>query len=184
MSFTPQQAAQALVNLIVSQDGRPGRTYGFVVTGNPLAIAGFPGALQAAFLNAGYAVSDLAAGLSYAVTEGWMTAGQTLNGVLQQYTLTAAGFTAGGGTAPTISAAAQQLVNVAAAINNSPGAALFNLRLMVPQFAVVVGSNNFQPEDMVPALGQALADGYVLPAGRDLFEPIFILTAAGVAAAS
>jgi hypothetical protein len=182
---TPQQSL--LTILVSGESGRTGRSYPFLLDGAPLALSRFPGAAQAAFLALGFQVTDLAAALAAAVEAGWLSLGQFYLGAgadgSQMYVLEQAGFVEAGGTAPTQAASAQQLLNVAAAINDSPGADQFNLNALTPAFVGTVGSNTFAPEDILPGYALALANGWVRPA-KGLNEPVFSLTAAGAAQAA
>lgn len=182
---TAQQSGQALMTQIVGVGGRPGRKYDFVVSGNPLSIAGFPGAIQASFLGAGYAITDLAAGLAYAVSESWLSIGNGSNNC-QEYVLETAGWTAGGGTAPTLAASGQQLLNLVFETNPTPNSTVCSAQAMLSTFVGTVGGNTFEPEDMIPAIGYAYSQGWLRPYGPPLasFGLSFVLTAAGAAAAT
>jgi hypothetical protein len=149
-----------------------------------LSTARFPGQLQASFLQAGYGLGDLVNGLAYAIAQGWLSTISAPTDANQGYTLEPAGFAEAGGAAPAIAASAQRLINVAAALNDAPGAARFDASTLVGSFVGVSGGNTFAPEDVMPGYGQALASGWVRPCGQNLFAPVFVLTAAGVAAAS
>jgi hypothetical protein len=145
---------------------------------------GFPGALQSAFLQSGYQIGDLAGGLAYAVAQGWLSQGQTIGGS-QNYTLELAGWTTAGGTAPTMAAAAQQVINVC--VHTLGGAAnrdRFEAKSLASYFVGTVGGNTFAPEDLLPGVYYAVAQAWLRPAEADLFEPVFVLTAPGVAQAS
>lgn len=144
----------------------------------------FPGALQADFLGAGYALSDLIAGLAYCVTEGWLSTQSAAGDSLQTYTLEQPGWTEAGGTAPTVAQSGQQLVNVCAALNATPLAARFATKDLVSAFVGEVGGNTFAPEDLMPGYGYALSEGWLRPCGQNPFDPVFVLTAAGAAAAT
>jgi hypothetical protein len=144
----------------------------------------FPGAVQASFLTAGYTLSDLINGLAYAVAQGWLSTASVVADDYQTYVLEQAGFTEAGGTAPSIAASAQRLINVAAAMNNSPGGARFDASSLVSAFVGTSGGNTFAPEDVIPGYGQALASGWVRPCGNSAFDAVFCLTAAGVAQAA
>lgn len=144
----------------------------------------FPGALQADFLGAGYALSDLIAGLAYCVTEGWLSTQSAAGDSLQTYTLEQPGWTEAGGTAPTMAQSGQQLVNVCAALNATPLAARFVVKDLVAAFVGEVGGNTFAPEDLMPGYGYALSEGWARPCGQNAFDPVFVLTAAGAAAAT
>ncbi|MGD0333918.1 MAG: hypothetical protein ABSA90_11775 [Xanthobacteraceae bacterium] len=180
---TAEQSATELMTLAVAAGNRPGRSLPFQTSGPPLSVSGFPGELQAAFLNAGYQISDLAAGLSYAVSQGWLLLGNTL-GACQTYLLQWPGFAAGGGSAPTIAASAQQAINVM--VNNLGGTAgsHFAAAGMGPSFVGTVGGNTFAIEDLLPGFWYAVAQGWLFPAGQDFEGPSFSLTAAGVAQAT
>ena len=52
-----------------------------------LSQANFPGALQAAFLQDGFAISDLINGAAYAVSQGWLTANSAPSDDVQNFTL-------------------------------------------------------------------------------------------------
>jgi hypothetical protein len=149
-----------------------------------LAQAGFPEALQKAFLNAGYVISDLIAGLGYAVTEGWLSTNSPPSVDFQTFVLEQSGFAQAGGTAPTPAASAQQIINVFAALNNRPLAALFKARDLLNAFVGTVGGNTFAPEDLMPGAWYAVSQGWLRPGSWDPFEAAFILTAAGVAQAT
>jgi hypothetical protein len=185
---TPQQSAQEYLSLRVAAGDRPGRASPVLVTGTAFTIAKFPGAIQAAFLAAGYQIGDLVAGLAYAVGEGWLTLGDVyVDGAgneCQLYIIEQAGWTEAGGTAPTMAVAAQQLINVCAAINKVPSGGRFEAENLVNSFVGTVGNNTFAPEDLIPGYGYALAQGWVRPCGQNLFDPVFALTAAGVAQAA
>jgi hypothetical protein len=187
---TAQQSAQEILSLFVIGGARPGRTFPVQVEGAPLTLAEFPGALQKQFLQAGYQISDLIAGLAYAVAQGWLSMGQFYPGAgdgtigSQIYVLEQAGFAEAGGTAPTIAASGQQLINTAAALNDRPGAARFDASLLQASFVGAVGENTFAVEDVMPGYGYALAQGWVRPCGQKFFDPVFSLTAAGAAQAS
>ena len=180
---TAQQSAQEFVSLWVTSGARPGHSVTVVVTGPAANIGEFSGPLQAAFLQAGYAVSDLIAGLGYAVEQGWLSLGNKY-GAAQLYVLEQAGFAEANGSAPTMAAAAQQLVNVCAALNGTAGAAQFEAAAIVEAFVGTVGGNTFAVEDLIPALGYALSQGWVRLAGAKAFDPVFTLTAAGIAQAT
>ena len=150
--------------------------------------------MEAQFLQQGIAsppllgplITNLIFGLAYAVAQGWLTRMQpSVNGdtINQAYRLELSGFTEAGGTAPTQAESAQQLLNVAAAINDTPDGARFNLNFLTSAFTGTVGSNTFAPEDILPGYGFALAQGWVRPADG-LNEPVFSLTAAGAAQAA
>jgi hypothetical protein len=145
---------------------------------------GFPGALQKAFLNAGYAIGDLVAGLAYAIAQGWLSTTSPPAGDFQTYVLEQSGFAQAGGTAPTPAASAQQIVNVFAANNNRPNGALFKARDWLNAFVGTVGGNTFAPEDLMPGAWYAVAQGWLRPGSWDPFEAAFILTAAGAAQAT
>lgn len=149
-----------------------------------LSQANFPGALQAAFLQNGFAIADLINGLAYAVTEGWLSASSAVSDDVQTYTLEQSGWTEGGGTAPTSAQSGQQLINVCAAIDATPGAARFAAKSLVTAFVGTVGGNTFAPEDLMPGYGYALSEGWVRPAGQNQFDAVWGLTAAGAAAAT
>lgn len=151
--------------------------------GSASDAAKFPGALQAAFFAAGYGPGDLAAGLAYAVNAGWLTQGQRLAGTTR-YTLEQAGFAEASGTAPTQAASGQQLVNVAVAQGGAALSGRFSLSAISAFFVGTAGDNTFEPEDLIGGYGFAFSQGWVRPAGQYLFDPTFVLTAAGVAAAS
>jgi hypothetical protein len=190
---TPQQ--DLLTVLVSGESGRPGRSYPFQLSGAPLTLARFPGAAQVAFLALGktatngffYQIADLTEALSAAVAAGWLSLGSSSPGAgdgstgVQRYVLEQAGFAEAGGTAPTQSASAQQLLNVAAALDDTPGAAQFDLNYLTPTF--VGTGNTFAPEDVLPGYGYALAQGWVRPA-NGLNGSVFSLTAAGVAQAT
>lgn len=178
---TAQQSAQEILSSFVAAGARPGRSFP-AQTNGPLT-ASFPGAIQQAFLKV-YALSDLVAGLAYAVTNGWLSLGNKYFGgdgsAQQLYLLELAGFTEAGGSAPTQASAAQQLINVAAAINNTPMAAAFSLAGLNVSFV----GGSFAIEDMIGGYGYAFVQGWIRPCGKDLFETTFALTAAGAAQAT
>lgn len=149
-----------------------------------LSQANFPGALQAAFLQDGFAISDLINGAAYAVSQGWLTANSAPSDDVQNFTLEQSGWTEGGGTAPTMAASGQQLINVCAAIDATPGAARFAAKNLLSAFVGMVGDNTFAPEDVMPGYGYALTQGWVRPAAQNSFDPVWGLTAAGAAAAT
>jgi len=185
---TPQQ--ELMTVLVIGQSGRPGHSIPFLLAGDPLSLTRFPGAAQAAFLAQGFQVADLAAALSAAVAAGWLSLGPFYPGAgagasgVQAYVIEQAGFTEAGGVAPTQAASAQQLINVAAGLNDTAGGARFNLNSLVTAFVGTVGSNTFAPEDLMPGYGDALSQGWVRPSGQNLFDPVFSLTAAGIAQAT
>jgi hypothetical protein len=186
---TPEASAQEILSLFIATGARPGRSFPTLTPGTPLALSKFPGAIQSAFLAAGYQMTDLVAGLAYALTEGWLSLSpnsstNAAGDMYAEYELEQAGFSAAGGVAPTQPAAAQQLINVAAALNNTPGGARFAAKYLVASFVGTVGENTFAPEDVMPGYGYALAEGWVKPCGDSLFDPVFALTAAGVAQAT
>jgi hypothetical protein len=149
-----------------------------------LSQANFPGALQAAFLQDGFAIADLINGSAYAVSEGWLSTSSAASDDVQTYTLEQSGWAEGGGVAPTLAQSAQQLINVCVAIDATPGGARFAAKDLLAAFVGTVGDNTFAPEDVMPGYGYALAEGWVRPAGQNQFDPIWGLTAAGVAAAT
>jgi hypothetical protein len=181
---TAAQSAQEILNLFVASGARPGRTFPVMIGADTFSTSRFPGALQGAFLQAGYALSDLAAGLAYAVTQGWLTQGQTYNegqqnGATQTYLLEQSGWTQGGGTAPTMAQSAQQLLNVWPApviANNS----IVDAAGIVGNFVGTVGGNTFAPEDLLPGAYYAVAQGWLRPWGQ-VFSNKWSLTAEGVA---
>ena len=205
---TAQQSAQEILSLFVGAGARPGRTFPISVGGPPATVTGFPGAIESQFLNAGNQtnapyrppsgsdpgatgiVNDLLAGLAYAVEQGWLSLGTFLPGAgngsigLQNYVLEQSGFAEAGGTAPSQSASAQQLINVAAALNGTPDGAQYKLENMATSFVGTVGENTFEPEDLIPAYGFAVASGWVRPIFTNIFRNVFSLTAAGVAQAA
>lgn len=142
----------------------------------------FPGALQAAFCQSGFALGDLIVGLAYAVTEGWLSTTSAPTDDAQSYTLEGPGFTEAGGTAPTMAASAQQVVNVCAGLNATPGAARFDANGLVGSFVGTAGSNTFAPEDLLPGVYYAVNQGWLRPASQP--DPVFSLTAAGAAQAT
>jgi hypothetical protein len=146
--------------------------------------AGFPEALQKAFLNAGYAIGDLVAGLAYAVTQGWLSTISPPAADFQTYVLEQSGFAQAGGTAPTPAQSAQQVINVFFSANSRPNGALFKARDWLNAFVGTVGGNNFAPEDLMPGAWYAVAQGWLRPGSWDPFEAAFILTAAGAAQAT
>ena len=160
---TAENAAEEILSLFVATGARPGHSFPTITTGSPFSLAKFPGSLQAAFLAAGYAISDLSAGLAYALEQGWLSLSDTyVDGAgndLQQYVLEQAGFAEAGGAAPTQAAAAQQMINVAAAIDNSPNSGRFSLANLTSAFVGTVGDNTFAPEDLIGAYGYAFAQG-------------------------
>jgi len=184
---TPQQDLLSII--VATEGGRPGRAYPFKISGT--RIVDFPGIVQATFLSMGYQVSDLASALTSAVASGWLSPGNKIFGAgalsdgnfCQSYILEMAGFTEAGGVAPIMQASAQQLIRVAAAINNQPNGARFNIADLRSAFVGTVGANTFAPEDLMPAYGYAVAQGWIRPADTQ-FEPVFVLTAAGAAAAT
>jgi hypothetical protein len=180
---TAPQSAQEILNLFVASGARPGRTFPVMIGADPVTTSRFPGAIQIAFLGAGYALTDLSAGLAYAVGQGWLTQGQTYNegqpGASQTYALEQSGWTQGGGTAPTMAQSAQQLLNVWPApvtANNS----IVTARGIVGVFVGTVGGNTFAPEDLLPGAYYAVAQGWLRPFGQP-FSNEWYLTAAGVA---
>jgi hypothetical protein len=185
---TAAQSAQEYLSLRVAAGDRPGRASPVNVTGPAFTIAKFPGAIQAAFLAAGYQISDLVAGLGYAVEQGWLTLGNVyVDGAGNEgaeYVIETAGWTEAGGTAPTSAASAQQLLNVCAAMNQRPGEQVFALANLVPAFVGTVGDNTFAPEDLIGGYGYAFSQGWVRPFGNSLFEPAFTLTGLGAAQAA
>lgn len=178
-----QQSATELMTLAVAAGVRPGRSLPFQTSGPPLSISGFPGALQAAFLNAGFQISDLAAGLGYAVSQGWLLLGNAF-GACQMYVLQWSGFAAGSGSAPTMASSGQQAINVM--VNNLGGTAgsCFSAAGLGASFVGTVGGNTFAIEDLLPGLWYAVAQGWLFPAGQNFEGPSFSLTAAGVAQAT
>jgi hypothetical protein len=182
---TPQQSGQQLNSLLVGAGFRPGRSFPVVVSGSPFTIAKFPGAIQAAFLAAGNQISDLVSGLAYGVEQSWFSSGNAYvdgaGNALQEYILEQSGFAQAGGVVPTMAASAQQLLNVCAAINDTPGGGRFEAENLV---ASLVADNTFAPEDLIPGYGYALSQGWVRPTGPNSFAPVFLLTAAGVAQAA
>jgi len=144
----------------------------------------FPGALQAAFLADGFALSDLINGLAYAVTEGWLSTNSAPADDVQTFTLEQPGFAEAGGTAPTLAESGQQIVNVCAALNATPGAARFAASGLVGGFVGTVGGNTFAEEDLLPGAYYAVAQGWLRPTGNKWSDPVFALTAAGAAAAA
>ena len=179
---------QDLLSILVMSEGlRPGRGTPFQLSGP--RVADFPGVAQATFLALGHQVADLAAALSAAVEAGWLSLGQFYAGGgdgttgSQMYVLEQAGFVEAGGTAPTQAASAQQLLNVAAAINDTPGAGRFSLDFLTRAFVGTVGDNTFAPEDVMPGYGYALSQGWVRPV-EGLNGSVFSLTSAGVAQAA
>lgn len=185
---TAEQSAQEILSLFVASGARPGRSFPTVTAGAPFQVAAFAGALQQQFIQAGYQVSDLVAGLAYAVTEGWLSLGQSYTdaagNVSQSYVLEQSGWTEASGTAPTQAASAQQLINVAAAINDTPNAVRFRLENLNTVFVGTVAENTFAIEDMIGAYGLAFFNGWIRPCGNSLFDPVFTLTAAGAAQAT
>jgi hypothetical protein len=153
-------------------------TYRFVST----AQLQFPGALQAAFLQNGFALGDLINGLAYAVAEGWLSTVSAPTDDFQTYVLEQPGFTEAGGAAPSLAASAQRAINTIAALNGKPGAARFDAKGLVASFVGTVGGNTFAPEDLLPGCHQAVANGWLRPVSP--FEPVFLLTAAGAAQAT
>jgi hypothetical protein len=92
------------------------------------------------------------------------------------------GFAEAGGTAPSIAASAQQVINICAGLNVTPGAARFDAKHLVGSFVGTVGGNTFAPEDLLPGVYYAVSQGWLRSASP--FEPIFSLTAAGAAQAT
>ncbi len=186
VSNSPTQGQYAVVNGVYQFNvadalSKVNITYRFIGRSQSL----FPGALQAAFLQAGYAMSDLINGLAYAVTEGWLsTISSPPSEDLLTYTLEQPGWTEAGATAPSLAASAQQLVNVCAAINAAPDTVRFAAKSLASAFVGTVGDNTFAPEDLMPGYGYALSEGWVRPCGQNQFDPVFTLTAAGAAQAS
>jgi hypothetical protein len=182
---TALQSAQEILNLFVASGARPGRTFPVMIGADPISTSKFPGALQAAFLQAGYALTDLSAGLAYAVAQGWLSQGQTYgegsSAPSQTYVLEQSGWTQGGGTAPTMAQSAQQLLNVwpAPVTANS---SVVKAAGIVGNFVGIVGGNTFAPEDLLPGAYYAVEQGWLRPGGRP-FENSWYLTAAGVAQA-
>ncbi len=151
---------------------------------DPAAVPkNFAGAVQSAFFAAGYSLTDLVAGLAFAVNAAWLTQGHTLNGVTT-YTLEQAGFAAASGTAPTSAASGQRLVDAAVAQGGAALSGVFELSAIAPAFIGTVGDNTFAPEDLIAGYAYAFSQGWVRPSGANLFDPVFTLTAAGVAAAT
>ncbi len=107
-----------------------------------------------------------------------------VSGDCQMYVLEQAGWTEGGGTAPTTAASGQQAVNAAVAQGGAAGGPVLPVRALVSAFVGTVGGNTFEPEDVMSGAYYAVSQGWFRPAGRDLFEPAFVLTAAGVAQAT
>src|SRR5580658_1212325 len=135
---TPSQAASELLSLFVTPGpayggARPYRTFPVLPAGDGLGR--FPGTLQAAFLAAGYQLSDLVAGLAYAVTEGWLALVQTYTGGMQEYALLQAGFAEASGTAPTMAQSAQQLINTLVNVEGGTAfAQTYKLETLVSNF--------------------------------------------------
>jgi hypothetical protein len=188
LASAAQQSGEKIVSQFVTAGARPGHAFSISISSNPPAN-GYAGAIEAQFLQQGITSPPLLGlifGLAYAVAQGWLTQMQpSVNGdtINQAYRLELSGFTEAGGTAPTQAESAQQLLNVAAAINDTPDGARFNLNFLTSAFTGTVGSNTFAPEDILPGYGFALAQGWVRPADG-LNEPVFSLTAAGVAQAA
>jgi hypothetical protein len=191
---TAAQSGAEILSLFVTPGtsyggARPGRTFPVQVT-DSFNIARFPGALQAAFLQVGaapatntpptYQPSDLIAGLVYAVEQGWLSTGYAY-GDMQEYVLEQPGFAEASGAAPTLAASGQRLINVCATFDPAPGVAQFRAETIVSSFVGTVGDNTFAPEDLLPGLGYAVAQGWLRPVGHQL---VFRLTAAGAAQAA
>jgi hypothetical protein len=180
---TALQSAQEILNLFVASGARPGRTFPVMVGADPFSASRFTGSLQKSFLQAGYALSDLSAGLAYAVSQGWLSQGQTYGegsaAPSQSYLLEQSGWVQGGGAAPTMAQSAQQLLNVWPApviADNS----IVTAEGIVGTFVGTVDGNTFAPEDLSPGAYYAVAQGWLRPWGQP-FSNKWYLTAAGVA---
>jgi hypothetical protein len=174
---TAQQAAQEICTIFVGQGARPGRNFPVMIGADALSAARFPGALQIVFLQAGYTLADLSAGLAYAVGQGWLSQGQAF-GQTQSYALEQSGFAEGGGAAPSVSASAQQLLNVWP--SPAANASVIKAEAIVGTFVGTVGGNTFAPEDLLPGAWYAVAQGWLRPWGNGFMNEWY-LTAAGVA---
>lgn len=183
-TMTPIEAAQQILSIFVGTQGaRVGRTFSAQISGGT-PITPFPGTLQKTFLQAGGTLSDLSAGLSYAVSHGWLSLGRSYgDGTTQDYVLEQAGFAQAGGAQPTPAQSAQQLLKVCAAINPTAGSARFSAEAVVKSFVGTAGGITFAPEDLIPGLGYALSEGWVRSVAGRAYELEFSLTAAGVAQA-
>ena len=142
----------------------------------------FPGALQAAFLAAGYQLGDLVGALSYAVAEGWLVPGDKFDRE-RSYSLQWAGFTAASGSVPTMAASGQQAINAMVNAGAAAGSPV-SMNLLVKYFVGTVGGNTFAPEDLLPGFAYAMTEGWVFLTGQKYDGPVFALTAAGVAQAA
>jgi hypothetical protein len=144
-----------------------------------LSPTNFVGALQKAFLAAGYAISDLVNGLAYAVGQGWLSMNSAAGDDYQTYTLEQPGWTQGGGTAPTMAQSAQHLLNIWPAPVTANSSVITAVGI-VGTFVGTVGGNTFVPEDLLPGAYYAVAQGWLRPFGLN-FQNSWTLTAAGVA---
>jgi hypothetical protein len=175
---TALQSAQEILNVFVSSGARPGRTFPVLIASDPVTISKFPGAVQNTVLQAGYALTDLSAGLAYAIGQGWLSQGQTF-GQSQTYVLEQSGWTQGGGAAPTMAQSAQRLLNIWPAPVTAQSSVV-KAAGIVGTFVGTAGGNTFVPEDLLPGAYYAVAQGWLRPWGLN-FENSWTLTAAGVA---
>ena len=85
--ITAERAAQAIGSLCRDAAMAAGDSFAVFFDGSDFEVARFPGALQSQFLGMGFGLDDLAAGLAFAVEQGWLSPGRRsgLRGEVETY---------------------------------------------------------------------------------------------------